>query len=144
MARVHAIAEAIGGGRVLKLGRVTPDALRREVETGLPYRGLEVLQERLGLTREEIATAIRVAPRTLARRKREGKLSADESDHLVRLAHVASEAERILGARDRAVGWLREPNYALGGEVPLRLVSTELGARQVEEILAHIEYGLVS
>lgn len=144
MARVHAIAEAIGGGRVLKLGRLTPGALRRGVETGLPYRALEALQGRMGLTRDEIATAIRIAPRTLARRKREGKLNADESDHLVRFANVASEAERILGARDAAAGWLRDPNDALGGEVPLRLVGTELGARQVEEILAHIEYGIVS
>lgn len=144
MAMARSIAEALGGSRVLRLRTVTPEALRREVGTGLPYRSFEALQERLGLTREQMAAAVRVPSRTLARRKREGKLRPDESDRLLRVARIASEAARVLGSEDAAASWLREPILALGWAAPISLVDTDLGARQVEEVLGHIEYGLVS
>lgn len=144
MAMAREIAEALGGRRVLKLRTASSDALRREVGSGLPYRSFEALRERLGLTREEMSAAIRVAPRTLARRKREGKLRPDESDRLLRVARIASEAARILGTGDAAASWLREPILALGWVAPISLIDTDLGARQVEEILGRIEFGVFS
>jgi uncharacterized protein (DUF2384 family) len=39
---------------------------------------------------------------------------------------------------------MKRPNIVLGGAVPLDLIDTELGARQVENILGRIGYGGVS
>jgi len=40
--------------------------------------------------------------------------------------------------------WLKRPNRALGGLAPVAAIDTELGARQVENILGRIAYGGIS
>jgi uncharacterized protein (DUF2384 family) len=39
---------------------------------------------------------------------------------------------------------LRSPQIGLGGAVPLAYAETELGAREVEDLLGRIEYGVYS
>lgn len=82
--------------------------------------------------------------RTLARRKKERRLRADESDRLLRLARVAAVAEDVLGAQDKAGRWLQKPNRALGGIAPLDLLDTDLGAEEVVTVLGRIEHGVYS
>jgi len=53
-------------------------------------------------------------------------------------------ADKYLGDRERAIRWLRHPNRALGGLAPVAAIDTELGARQVENILGRIAYGGIS
>jgi putative toxin-antitoxin system antitoxin component (TIGR02293 family) len=63
---------------------------------------------------------------------------------LYRLARLVAIANQYLGGSERARRWLRRPNRALGGLAPLAAIDTELGARQVENILGRIAYGGVS
>jgi putative toxin-antitoxin system antitoxin component (TIGR02293 family) len=53
-------------------------------------------------------------------------------------------AREYLGDRERARRWLKVPNRALGGLAPVAALDTELGARQVENILGRIAYGGIS
>lgn len=144
MLRAKDIAAALGGRRVLKADLGSTRALLRGVESGLPYGSLDALTARFGLSRAEVASALRLPPRTLARRKRERKLRPDESDRLVRLARVTADAARVLGDDEKAGTWLRRPNTALGGATPLELLRSDLGARQVEDVLGRIEFGVYS
>ena len=48
------------------------------------------------------------------------------------------------GSIDKARVWLKSPNRALGGEVPLDLLDTEIGAHQVEDVLLRLNYGIFS
>ncbi len=144
LAHARLIANALGGRKVLKTDVGSTQALMRTIESGLPYGSLDALTDRFGLTRVEVATAARIPLRTLARRKRERKLHADESDRLVRLARVAAEAARVLGDEREAGAWLRDDNIALGGARPIDLVQTDLGARQVEDVIGRIEFGVYS
>jgi putative toxin-antitoxin system antitoxin component (TIGR02293 family) len=91
-----------------------------------------------------LARVIGLPARTLARRKKERRLRADESDRLLRLARVAAVAEEALGARENAGQWLQKPNRALGGVTPLELLDTDLGAEEVVAILGRIEHGVYS
>jgi putative toxin-antitoxin system antitoxin component (TIGR02293 family) len=50
----------------------------------------------------------------------------------------------FLEDQERALRWFKRPNRALGGAVPLQLIDTELGARQVEEVLGRVGYGGIS
>lgn len=140
----RSIAEILGGKQILRLRSPTANDLRHGVEAGLPYASLEALMGRFRLSRSEVASVLGLPARTMARRKRDRRLRPDESDRLLRLARIAAEAARILGTEEKAAGWLRDENMALGGEVPLELLRTDIGARQVEEILGRIEYGLYS
>jgi len=38
--------------------------------------------------------------------------------------------------------WLSSPQRGLGGAVPLDYAETEIGAREVEDLLGRIEYGV--
>jgi putative toxin-antitoxin system antitoxin component (TIGR02293 family) len=99
--------------------------------------------ERFGLSREETSQALDLPPRTLARRKQEQRLRSDESDRLFRLVRVAAQATETLGD-ESGKQWLHTPNRALGGQRPLELLDTDIGSRQVEEVLGRIEHGVFS
>ena len=58
-------------------------------------------------------------------------------------SRVAAQATETLGD-DSGKRWLHTPNQALGGQRPLDLLDTDLGSRQVEEVLGRIEHGVYS
>jgi putative toxin-antitoxin system antitoxin component (TIGR02293 family) len=145
MTTAEYVIDVLGGPKVFK-GRTLPNAteLRDRVRTGLPYQSLESIRERLNLSLPEAAIVLHVPLRTLARRRHGRKLDADESDRLYRLARIAGQAVAVLGTEEKAAIWLRRANRALNGEVPLGLLDTDLGARQIEDVLGRIEHGVVS
>jgi putative toxin-antitoxin system antitoxin component (TIGR02293 family) len=120
------------------------DAVGRPVHSGFPHAAVEGLLESSGLTLKEMASSLDLSLRSLQRRKSQGRLARYESDRLYRLARLLALAEYFLGDRQAAIDWLRRPNRVLGGRAPLSVVDTELGARQVENILGRIGYGGVS
>jgi len=144
MTAAEYVIDVLGGARVFK-GRTLPNPaeLRDRVRTGLPYQALESIRERLGLSLPEAAILLHVPLRTLARRRHDRKLDAGESDRLYRLARIAAHALAALGTEAKAAAWLRRPNRALNGEPPLGLLDTDLGARQIEDVLGRLEHGVV-
>jgi putative toxin-antitoxin system antitoxin component (TIGR02293 family) len=138
------IAQLLGGRGALRREVSSKGDLIALLREGLPYAAVEAAMDALGVTQEQLAGYLAVPGRTLARRKREGRLKADESDRLCRLARVAASALSVFGDAERARRWLGKPNRALGGEAPLALMDTDAGARHVEEVLGRIEHGVVS
>ena len=53
-------------------------------------------------------------------------------------------AVEVLESMDHARQWLTSPQLGLGGSVPLEYAETEVGAREVEDLLGRIEYGVYS
>jgi putative toxin-antitoxin system antitoxin component (TIGR02293 family) len=144
MLQTEALVEALGGRKVLKRRITNLDQLRESVKAGLPFTSLEAVMAKFWLGREEVAAALHLPQWTIARRKKERKLQAEESDRLLRLARVSSQAADILGSEKKAAQWLRRPNRALGNQVPLDLIDSDIGARQVDEVLGRIEHGSIS
>ena len=145
MTHTDYVVDVLGGSKVFR-SSVHPSSaqLRARIRVGLPYSSLESMRQRLQLTLPETAILLHTPIRTLARRKRERKLQAAESDRLVRLARVAAHAVMVFGDEEKATAWLRRSNRALNGELPLRLLDTEIGTAQVEDVLGRIEYGIVA
>jgi putative toxin-antitoxin system antitoxin component (TIGR02293 family) len=139
------VLNVLGAARLFR-GRSAPSAneVRERIKRGLPYSSLESVSERLHLSVPEAATVLQMPSRTLARRKQAGRLAADESDRLYRLAHVVATAVSVLGTDDKAAAWLRRPNRALDDEPPISVLDTDVGARQVEDILGRIAHGVPS
>jgi putative toxin-antitoxin system antitoxin component (TIGR02293 family) len=96
------------------------------------------------LSFRELAACLDLSPRSLQRRRREGRLAPYESDRLYRLARIIALAKAALGRPDTATRWLKRPNRALGGRTPLAIIDTEPGARAVENVLGRIAFGGVS
>jgi putative toxin-antitoxin system antitoxin component (TIGR02293 family) len=117
--------------------------LARHIAEGIPVAVLASVVERGILTRDEVTRLI-IPRRTLAHRKRRREnLSPDESDRLVRVLHLQRTAMHTFDDdMEKANGWLRAPNRALSGEIPLDLIVTSTGARLVEDALLRIEHGV--
>lgn len=118
--------------------------LASAVEEGLPSAAMRALVLRSGATAKEISQSVRIPERTLMRIQKRPRLPADESDKIYRFAYVLAFAAKVFGDREKANDWLRRPNRGLGGVVPLQLIATEPGLRQVERELGRIEYGEIS
>lgn len=144
MVTITKIAETLGGRSVLKERLGDYAAVIHRARSGLPFASLSAVGTRYGIPLLTLARVVGVPARTLARRKKERQLRADESDRLLRLARVAAAAEDVLGARDKAGRWLQKANRALGGIAPLDLLDTDLGAEEVVTILGRIEHGVYS
>jgi putative toxin-antitoxin system antitoxin component (TIGR02293 family) len=114
------------------------------VREGLPARVLDALARNLQLTRSELGAALGIAERTLARRRKEGVFTAEESAKLLRLARVAWRAVDVFENSEPALAWLKGGNRALGGVRPLDLLDTDIGAENVLDVLGRIEHGVFS
>lgn len=91
---------------------------------------------------DEISSLV-IAKRTLARRiAKHEVLSLEETDRALRLARIATEADRVFANPKKADLWLRTPLKSLSGQTPLSLLKSEEGALVVEEILGQIDYGI--
>ena len=57
------------------------------------------------------------------------------------MARVVALAEHFIGSHKKGIDWLKRPNLLLGSLPPFRLLDTQIGAQQVEDVLGHIGYG---
>lgn len=63
---------------------------------------------------------------------------------MVRFARLMGQAVEVFELEESARHWLRSPAVGLGGAVPLDYAATEVGAREVENLLRQIEYRVYS
>lgn len=107
----------------------------------------------LGFERAEVHSVVLPARTLQHRRSRKELLTLEESDRVIRLLRVLRATEAVYESRERALDWLRRPNprldpalrnvlFAKGGRTPLSLLTTEIGARMVEELLIQIDEGI--
>ena len=121
-----------------------PHELIRRIQKGLPFSDLKALQTQIDVPLEQLAGKLSISRSTLQRRKTNGRLSPDESDKVMRFARLLEHATDVFGDIDKARAWLKHPQYGLGGAVPLDYAETEIGAREVDNLLGRIDYGVYS
>ena len=119
--------------------------LIRQVERGFAFHALLAFESRSGISLPEIAAIIGIPPRTLARRKASGRLTSDESEKLLRLSSVFEQAVDLFeGSQSDALKWLTTPKKALENQTPLSYARTELGAREIANLIGRLEHGVYS
>ena len=121
-----------------------PTELIRQIQKGLRFSELETLQNSIDLPFEQLAAKLSISRSTLQRRKAAGRLSPDESDKVMRFSRLLEHATNVFGDVNKARAWLKFPQRGLGGAVPLDYAETEIGAREVENLLGRIDYGVYS
>jgi putative toxin-antitoxin system antitoxin component (TIGR02293 family) len=142
---ISTIAEVLGGRKALGQKIETSSDLARATRAGLSAGSLDTLAQELSIQRVTVAKLLGISERTLTRRvTSNGRLTAAESDRVVRLARVLALAKETLGNMERASRWLQTSNRALEGDKPIDRLDTDIGVRSVEQVLGRIEYGLYS
>jgi putative toxin-antitoxin system antitoxin component (TIGR02293 family) len=136
------IAEVMGGPQVLGRSVRSLQDLSQAVAEGLPKDALKRTVRRVfpeAKEANEVMFRI-VAPATYKRRRT--RMKAQESERTERLARVIASAEFVWNNAEKAHRWLVKPHPELARITPVESALTELGARQVEELLDRIYYGL--
>jgi len=137
-----AVETLLGGRSVLRIAPRSSLDWVKMIRKGIPAAAVESLTRMVGVSQSELAATLGIPARTLARRKREGMLTSEESAKLVRLARVVGRAHEVFEDLDAALNWLKSPNAALSGAVPLTLLDTDIGAESVLDTLGRIEHGV--
>jgi putative toxin-antitoxin system antitoxin component (TIGR02293 family) len=122
----------------------TASMLIEALKTGLMIEELETLRDSLNLPMDRLAPMLGISKATLHRRKATGRLDPAESDRVLRFARLMGKAIEVLETEENARSWLTAPQYGLAGAVPLEYAGTEVGAREVEDLLGRIAYGVYS
>ena len=115
-----------------------------QIQAGLSFRAVRSLQNALDLPLEKIAAFLGMSRATLHRRKAQGKIARSESERLVRYQKLLKKAEEVFGDASSAREWLIQPQVGLGNARPVEFARTEIGAREVENLLGRIEHGVYS
>lgn len=137
----ESIADVMGGAAVLGRRVRSISDLERTISRGLPKRALRITVERVYASAGDARRVMfRVVPE--ATFKRRIRLSHPESERTERLARVIAAAEQAWNDQQDAREWLTKPHPELADRPPLDAAMTELGARQVEELLDRLFYGI--
>ena len=130
---------------LLGLEDVDPADIVRRIKEGLAFGSLETFQENTRLSTADVASLVSIPPRTLQRRKSEGRLDPNESDRLLRVARLFAKALDLFeGDAEAAQDWFHRPARGLGGEPPIELAVTDLGTREVEALIDRLEHGVIA
>jgi putative toxin-antitoxin system antitoxin component (TIGR02293 family) len=139
-----AVAEKLGGRKVLKVEVRSDLDLAQVIHIGLPTRAVEAVLASGLLDPRELYELV-VPRRTLAHRKeKRQRLTPEQSDRLARVVRVVARADEALGDEAKAARWLRKPNRGLAGRRPIDLLESDIGARMVERVLTRVEHGVYS
>ena len=134
------IAEVMGGARVLHRRVTTLAELDEAVADGLPRAALDALVARVANPQDSTRLKYRIVPK--ATYLRHERLNPAHGQRAERLARVFAMAEAAWGDPGEARRFMNAPHPELGGRTPLDAAMTELGARQVEEVLERGLHGL--
>ena len=119
--------------------------LLEQIQRGANYNALYTLMDAMHLGTKEIADLVEISERTLARRRIEGRLKQDETEKLLRTSRIFGKAVDLFnGDEEAAARWLQTPVRALGNKQPIEFMSSEIGSREVEDLIGRLEHGVFS
>jgi putative toxin-antitoxin system antitoxin component (TIGR02293 family) len=120
-----------------------PHELVEKINAGLSFRSFEKLRAEMDLTATALAKLIQITTRTLTRRKAQGKFRPDESDRILRTSRVFEKTLDLFGGdHAQARAWLSSAKPTLNRSTPLELLVTDVGAREVENLIGRLERGV--
>ena len=137
------IAKWLGGDKVLGHAVHDLNDLNRLVQEGLPKPALDRLVSYLtGTQKGEAAGRLRyrIVPRATYQRTKRFNLQVSETTE--RMARLFAMAMEAFQNEDQVSRFMTSPHPELGGETPFEVALTEIGGRQVEEVIERGMHGL--
>lgn len=135
-------AQMLGGLEVLGIEVMSDRDLEKIILDGLPSESIYKIVDRI--YPGETDKHYQLVPRsTLVRRQKEGSpLSVEESQKAERVARVFSFAVEVWGDEKGAREFMKKSHPMLDNRTPFEASLNELGARQVEQILGRLMFGI--
>jgi putative toxin-antitoxin system antitoxin component (TIGR02293 family) len=112
------------------------------MEKGVPLSALDEFTAHSGISLKDLLEVV-IPARTLKhRRQRKEPFSLNESDRLARVARIYALAVKVFGSAVDGREWLTFPIDRFHGRTALEMLRSEVGGRQVEEMLYQIDEGV--
>lgn len=113
-----------------------------QIKRGFPAHLFQAMRLTFDLQQDKVAVLLNASTSTFERRIREHQaLDTVASERLDRIASVSHRANEVFEDQAKAAKWMSTPNKALGGDAPILLCETEIGAKQVRRVLNALEWG---
>ena len=128
--------------RIMGITAKTTAEIARAVQRGLPRTVLERTVKRAVSAPEDIKPTMLMIISESTLKRRGAHLKSPESERIERLARLIATAEHVWGDTEKARRFLNTPHPELDGRKPLEAAATEIGARQAEDVLWNLFYGL--
>jgi putative toxin-antitoxin system antitoxin component (TIGR02293 family) len=140
------VLDILGGPEVTGVQGGGAVEMAQAIREGFGKASLVSFKQRTALTDREIALMLGISEKTLGRIREgaERRLDAVSSDRLYRVGRIFALAEYVMESAEAAHAWLHSPQIGLGNRLPLDLLQTEVGTREVENLLGRIEHGVFS
>ncbi|MFH4509891.1 antitoxin Xre/MbcA/ParS toxin-binding domain-containing protein [Vibrio alginolyticus] len=115
------------------------------VHKGFEPKVYRNIVERVKLSQSEFQNVTLIPVSTVKRRlKNDERFNTQESDAIYRLAMLLKLATELFDDEERALTWMRENVYGLGGKRPLDMVSTTVDFEIVKDLIGRLEHGVFS
>jgi putative toxin-antitoxin system antitoxin component (TIGR02293 family) len=138
------IADVLGGSRTLGRRIRSMRDLEIVVRDGIPKGSLDRFMSRLTAGRrgadQTVELRNKIVPR--ATYQRSERLNLQVSETTERLARLYALAESVFGDRESTARFLMSAHPELEGRIPFEVALTEIGGREVEEIIERGLHGL--
>lgn len=114
----------------------------QQIRDGFAAELVQAVKATFALPERSLEILLNASISTLERRRREHKLlDPVASERLDRIAMVCQLAEEVFEGRQAAADWMSRVNQSLGGQAPIMLCETEIGAKQVRRVLNALDWG---
>jgi putative toxin-antitoxin system antitoxin component (TIGR02293 family) len=111
--------------------------------TGLTDEATKASLEHFSLDKAQIRNLLGISESTQFRYERQNPiLKAAIADRMKRFNRICAQALELFEDKDETHRWLLTSKVALNGHTPLDALTTDAGAKKVEEILYRAEYGI--
>ena len=107
MSTTKDLLNVLGGASIIRKRIESTRDMTEAIRQGIPYLSLIALATAAHLELNKMSTVLMIPMRTMARRRESKRLTAEESDRLVRLARIFTHAINVFGDRDKAAKWLQ-------------------------------------
>ncbi|NKJ67148.1 DUF2384 domain-containing protein [Vibrio chemaguriensis] len=115
------------------------------VHKGFEPKVYRNIVERVKLSQNEFQNVTLIPVSTIKRRlKNDERFNTQESDAIYRLAMLLKLATELFDDEERALEWMKENVYGLGGKRPLDMVSTTVDFEIVKDLIGRLEHGVFS
>jgi putative toxin-antitoxin system antitoxin component (TIGR02293 family) len=109
----------------------------------LDYATVTNLSERFRIAKSTLREILGISESTQHRyEKKNIVLKPAIAERWQRFQRITQQALELFEDEGETRRWLATPKEALGGKTPLEALTTDKGAKQVEEMLYRAEYGI--
>ena len=118
---------------------MSPTGYLSIVRSGVNSKQLRAITDLIG-DEELIARSIGTTL-NLSKRYQSKRLSSTDTDNLIDLLRVYTQAATVYESFDLAKEWMRSSIPALGGEIPVNMIDSHAGREVVRQTLRKMEFG---